>query len=113
MKCFNKKNNKKLEMNNQIIKKQDYINYLNLLIENLNQRCILIQNQIIVLANKCKTIPNENLTCSICMENHINCAFIPCGHTFCKECIIKNISLNKNNCFMCRKNVINYLPIYL
>ena len=37
--------------------------------------------------------------CPICLHNEIKYAYTPCGHTFCENCITKNVS---NNCYVCR-----------
>ena len=46
--------------------------------------------------------------CSICFENTISHAFIPCGHTFCELCV-KRQSLS---CSVCRSNVREFVKIY-
>ena len=110
MKCF-KKNSKEELFKNLTLEKQSYIKYLNNFIQTLNLKIIILQKKLDILKNKLK---NEDLTiCSICMEEQIDCAFIPCGHTFCSKCIFKNSTNSNLRCFMCRNEVFQYLKIYL
>lgn len=51
---------------------------------------------------------NETLTCKVCLENEIGCAFLPCGHT--STCIICASSLG--NCPICRRQINAMLRIY-
>lgn len=43
-------------------------------------------------------------SCSICIEQFEQPMVTPCGHQFCKECILGWLS-SKNTCPMCRKNI--------
>ena len=51
--------------------------------------------------------------CPICMEVYRDPRFLPCGHTFCRQCVGE---LRKLNCPLCRKrfrlpaNGVGYLP---
>ena len=109
MKCLKKKD----YFRNITEEKQQYIEYLNKLIENLNRQCIIIQNQISVLHNKLKIKTDNNLLCSICMENQVNTAIIPCGHTFCSKCLSENSVNNFNKCSLCRNNILHFFKIYI
>ena len=51
---------------------------------------------------------NTNNTCSICMENPITTAIIPCGHTFCSNCIHTT-----NTCHICRVQIGSKLRIFI
>ena len=51
---------------------------------------------------------NNNNTCSICMENPITTAIIPCGHTFCSNCIHTT-----NTCHICRVQIGSKLRIFI
>lgn len=57
--------------------------------------------------NELKSINNNNI-CSICCENKINICCNPCGHLYCNNCIIKS-----NSCYICRKNIITTIKIYI
>jgi hypothetical protein len=46
--------------------------------------------------------------CTICFDNKISHAFVPCGHTFCSNCLKKQ-SLN---CSICRTNVRDRVKLY-
>lgn len=46
--------------------------------------------------------------CSVCLNEPISMTIIPCGHTFCKGCGIKQIT----TCYVCRVNVKDRLRIY-
>ena len=51
---------------------------------------------------------NDINKCSICLDNTISNCCIPCGHTYCSDCINKT-----NNCYICRSIIINKIKIYL
>jgi hypothetical protein len=50
---------------------------------------------------------NEINKCSICLDNPISYCCIPCGHTYCTDCINKT-----NNCYICRGIISNKLKLY-
>ena len=52
---------------------------------------------------------NPDLLCSICFERRINTILIPCGHTFCKDCLQ---SYNTKTCFICRDDIETLQKIY-
>jgi len=60
--------------------------------------------------------PNKNL-CPICFENEINMCAIPCGHTFCNNCIMQSSTYHNNNnnkkCLSCRNSLKEYIKIYI
>jgi len=62
-------------------------------------------NRLIILNSK---IENGPLVCSICCENKIDTALIPCGHLFCNNCV-----KGASNCFFCRKNISQQQKIFL
>ena len=122
MKCFRSKlkyfrttkaKRKEILFNTLCKEYQQYIYHLNSLIYKLKNQIIILNRTIIHLDIKKKLqekeINNESLLCSICYENKINCANIPCGHTFCERCVSKG----DNKCAMCREPVHNYLKIYI
>ena len=110
MKFFRKREKEKI-FNKLAIEKQSYIRYLNTLIQDLNLKIIETQQKLQLLENK---LNNDDQTlCSVCMEEKINCAFIPCGHTFCNKCILRNSNNAIFRCFLCRHQVFQYLKIYL
>ena len=45
--------------------------------------------------------------CGICIENDVNCAFAPCGHTTCAGCAV-----NINRCHVCRAHISSKIKIY-
>lgn len=55
-------------------------------------------------------IQNRNpLICKICLENNLNIAFIPCGHSIaCQPCAIK-----VNRCCYCRIPITNQLKLFI
>lgn len=78
-----------------------------------------------------KTISKWNrssATCSICLSGVVDHFINPCGHTFCKNCIIETINrhninpINENDlysmrrddscCPICRKTIINVKPLF-
>ncbi len=46
--------------------------------------------------------------CMICLEETVGFALNPCGHTFCANCVKKQI----NSCYMCRANIRDRIKIY-
>jgi hypothetical protein len=54
-----------------------------------------------------ETTPTGN-KCGICIENDVNCAFNPCGHTVCSGCAV-----NINRCHVCRTYINAKIKIYL
>ena len=56
---------------------------------------------------------SNNLDCPICMDNKIDVALRPCGHTFCKECIEKFIEDKMSQCPICRKKFSKHDKIFL
>ena len=55
---------------------------------------------------------NVGSTCSICLQDNVNCYFDPCGHTACSKCCEKNKQYNYDNCPLCRKKIININKLY-
>lgn len=52
--------------------------------------------------------PGENslekhLTCSICMDVYVDPVTTTCGHSFCKECLHDNFTLNDMQCPLCKQ----------
>ncbi|OQR82544.1 hypothetical protein ACHHYP_20786 [Achlya hypogyna] len=79
----------------------------------LQQKCLLVSDHCKkavervhgVLEEKQKVIDSWN--CVVCLENQINCALVPCGHTFCLGCAVQ---LDK--CPICRQTSVSPLPIF-
>lgn len=46
--------------------------------------------------------------CSICMNEPVKTAFIPCGHTFCLGCAHKTLA----SCYICRTKIEKKLKLY-
>jgi len=63
--------------------------------------------EVLRVIRRLDTIEKEPL-CSICFENSVTHAFVPCGHTFCGGCI-KRQSLS---CSVCRTGVRDMVKIY-
>jgi hypothetical protein len=77
-----------------------------------SRRMIINRNNIISdlkikLEEKNKII-NEINKCSICIDNTISHCCVPCGHTYCYDCINES-----NNCYICRGNIRNKIKLYL
>ena len=43
----------------------------------------------------------DHLTCSICLDLFEDPVTTPCGHTFCKGCLDRNMTLNDLGCPLC------------
>ena len=67
----------------------------------------LYLRNVLRVARRLDVIEKEPL-CSICFDNTVNHAFVPCGHTFCASCL-KRQSLN---CSVCRSSVRDIVKIY-
>lgn len=55
-------------------------------------------------------------TCSICLEKELSHCLVPCGHTFCEDCINKSGAGAMNtvvNCMTCRTPVSNSIKFFL
>ena len=58
--------------------------------------------------------------CPLCMSAPLDSFMNPCGHTGCKECLIKSLHNNQTmnneinfNCPICRKNISSINPLYI
>lgn len=47
--------------------------------------------------------------CGICVEEGVSHVLVPCGHTFCQNCIRKHTS---NICFICRTSIKDKVRMY-
>jgi hypothetical protein len=63
----------------------------------------------IVLLTKSHSATESMPLCSICIEEGVSHVLIPCGHTFCQNCIRKHTT---NTCFICRANVKDRVKLY-
>ena len=62
------------------------------------------------LTAECYQIRNSlGLICTICRQNLLSMAIIPCGHIFCRQCCEKIIS---NRCPVCDVEIGEYLQLY-
>ena len=46
--------------------------------------------------------------CSVCISDPVSHAFVPCGHTFCANCVKKQITV----CFVCRTKYTSRIKLY-
>lgn len=51
--------------------------------------------------------------CQICMTTIIDRVVIPCGHTFCNTCLLKNEDLEIKRCFICRDDIHNVNKLFI
>jgi hypothetical protein len=51
---------------------------------------------------------SENIKCSICFTSNISKCCVPCGHTYCSNCIV-----NTNNCYICRSHIQQKITIFI
>jgi hypothetical protein len=77
--------------------RQNIINALKLQIEDKNK-----------IINDLTIKNNEVNKCTICIDNIISYCCIPCGHTYCSDCINKT-----NNCYICRGIIRNKIKLFL
>jgi hypothetical protein len=76
-----------------------------------SRKMIISRNNIIndlkiQLEEKNKII-NETNKCIICLDNTISYCCVPCGHTYCYDCIDKT-----NNCYICRGIIRNKIKLF-
>jgi hypothetical protein len=62
---------------------------------------------------------NTGNTCSICLSNKVDKYYVPCGHTCCKKCAERSLSLSNsfathsyNKCEFCRTTIEQYNNLY-
>jgi hypothetical protein len=88
--------------------KIDELESLDYAINNLNTKLIAdsrdIKTNLVNLENNIK----GKYECSICFENPKNVMYIPCGHSFCKECSDKFV----DECCICRQRIVKRQNIY-
>ena len=80
-------------------------------LENLDDTINHLKTKIVIEEKRLKDLEmsGKNKTeCSICMNNIKNTVVIPCGHTYCNECIG-----NQDTCFICREKITNKYNIYI
>ena len=61
----------------------------------------------IQLEDKIKIIENLSNKCTICYNTTITHCCVPCGHTYCYDCINKT-----NNCYICRGIIRNKIKLF-
>jgi hypothetical protein len=47
--------------------------------------------------------------CPICINNEVDTAVVPCGHTVCSNCILK---CDLSHCFICRNGIEKTIKLY-
>jgi hypothetical protein len=115
--CLKKKESKSSEKVEKLKKKErkELFNYLNKeqcdIIKTLNttidkmKTCITIQEKTLKELQEKKKNPLE---CSICMNNTINKVLVPCGHTFCENCIAL-----ATHCYTCRAYITGSVKMFI
>jgi hypothetical protein len=66
-----------------------------------------ICRQIISFHNNFKSETHDPL-CGICLTDPVTTAIVPCGHTFCGNCIKKQ----NTNCYMCRGTIRERIKLF-
>ena len=81
-------------------------------IENISRKLISLRSLILTGVNEIMKPENtEKKMCSVCFDNEINMALIPCGHTFCKGC--SEIDRSRYaKCPQCRTQINARIKIY-
>jgi hypothetical protein len=46
--------------------------------------------------------PGDNYCCVVCRQLFVQPVTTPCGHTFCRPCLVQCLSLSKRQCPVCR-----------
>uniref|UniRef100_A0A6C0LID5 RING-type domain-containing protein n=1 Tax=viral metagenome TaxID=1070528 RepID=A0A6C0LID5_9ZZZZ len=96
-----------VELNFNWKKKKTNNSILRLLLKKERKLKIKLQNQTIINNDLTYEIKNKTI-CPICTENDLSICCIPCGHTYCNNCII-----NTTNCHICRTEIMQTNKIYL
>ena len=52
---------------------------------------------------------NTGNTCSICLSNKVDKYYVPCGHTCCKKCAERSLSLS--NSFATTLIIVNFVEL--
>ena len=116
---------------------------MKVIIENMNQLCKKIMNNDVIKGVKeryivkrkeiekhirfIKLLNNFNAcnTCPICLTQTIDHFFDPCGHTFCKKCVLKSLKKEEDKdlylvgregnsqCPICREKVKSVKQLYI
>jgi hypothetical protein len=81
-------------------------------IENISRKLISLRSLILTGVNEIiKPENTEKKMCSVCFDNEINTALVPCGHTFCKGC--SEIDRSRYaKCPQCRQQINARIKIY-
>jgi hypothetical protein len=66
-----------------------------------------ICRQIITVHSNFKTDTHES-QCSICLSEPVSGALVPCGHTFCSNCVKKQ----NTTCYICRGTIRERIKLY-
>lgn len=86
-------------LNSKRIIKEKYLEEVNQNIKSAERKLEICKHNI--------NIYKDKQECSICTDKNISIALIPCGHTYCVDCI-----RNSPTCFICRKQIYSFLKIY-
>jgi hypothetical protein len=61
-----------------------------------------ISNSVGYLTSNYATVNRVNLECSLCLNVFVDPRILPCGHTFCLQCIVRqNTCSSSETCFSC------------
>jgi hypothetical protein len=78
----------------------------------LARKKFIVLRDLIMMCHKTVTRTdegNEAPNCTICINNPVKMAFVPCGHTFCLSCATKQ---NLQVCYICRTKIGSKLKLY-
>ena len=70
-------------------------------------RRFLTVRDIVVMMRAVQSNENEPL-CTICLEDPVLYCVSPCGHTYCNNCIKRQVS----TCFMCRTVIKDKIRLF-
>tara|TARA_B100001123_G_C14577323_1_gene736706 strand:- start:3 stop:422 length:420 start_codon:yes stop_codon:yes gene_type:complete len=92
-------------LKNEKIEELESLDYA---INNLNTKLIANKNDIKTNLVNLENNIKGKYECSICFENPKQIMFIPCGHSFCRECSLKFV----DECCICRQRIEKRQNIY-
>jgi len=70
-------------------------------------RKFVVLREFIMMLRVVQSNENEPL-CTICLDRSVSHCINPCGHTFCEQCLKRQMNI----CFMCRTHVENTIRLY-
>lgn len=78
-------------------------------LEGLRDKTLTDLQYLVSLITSLQTDSDIKLECPICFNMTVSHAYVPCGHTVCLECSLRNT----HNCHTCRFHIEKTIKLYL